>query len=158
MREATLTDHMQTTHSMRKYDCDKSRHIFNNKHTIRLHGNTHDNDVPFKCQYCEFITDQTNSLQEHLQSHHLKRPCWNKWNSKEDLVSHLRSNHGITGELNYEIKHMIEFHSRDCQLQCEYCGNRFNPLDTYVHHHETHGKETPSNALNVIPNLRGKQN
>ena len=69
-----------------------------NKHTLRLHGNKQNNDVPFKCQYCEFITDQTSSLQEHLQSHHLKRPyicenCWNILHSKEVIDNH----YGKTG-------------------------------------------------------------
>ncbi|GJQ81011.1 hypothetical protein Trydic_g23439 [Trypoxylus dichotomus] len=95
--------------------CQECNNSYSFRYYVDVHAHTHNENLPFKCEFCEFRVPQRALLRQHMQTH-LKTKnfvctdCGKALSSKQALKRHIMR------------------HSSDRPFKCETCGKSFKTL------------------------------
>ena len=94
-----LQKHIKNVHSNFTNKCVECGNMFSSKYVLKKHMNTiHMKLKPYKCQYCDYSSGNSNNVTLHENAVHLKirykcEHCESSYSQKCWLKNHVKKNH-----------------------------------------------------------------
>ena len=135
--------------------CKKCDEVLKNNHLLRKHMRKHtkEDQVVLKCTNCQYETPNENSYLEHIVDNHstihICQTCNNRFPTKEEMIDHMKREHGYksannTANVNPETVHWSDNRQSQHQIKCYDCSLMVQSKDDLMKHKKNqHWKQKP---------------